>query len=140
MSLNHVVIWVDSEEAHLIHFNEDPSEPDPGAHVARISHGHIKPGVTRYGSMADHTRYFREIIQAILGSIEILLIGPSEEKHELMRYIVRHHRPVAAHVVGVITADHPTDGQLISFAQRYFRKTEQMRVDQISMSRRALNF
>lgn len=139
MSFNHVVIWVDSESAHLIHFQDEPAEQEPGKIACLPNHDHIKPGVTTYGGMADHARYFREIIQAILGSIEILLVGPSDEKHDLMRYIIAHHRPIAEHIVGIIDAEHQTDGQLISFARRYFRKIEQMRLNQIKLFRHAVH-
>ena len=31
-----------------------------------------------------------------------------------------HEHPIAAHIVGTETVDHPTDGQMVAFAKNYF--------------------
>lgn len=135
MVFNRVVIWVDHEEAHLIHFNLDTSEKELKTILLTQPQAHIKLGVIGAGPGNDHVRFFKDILHAILAASEILLVGANEEKHDLMSYIIRHHRAIAEKVVGVVTADHPSDDQLLRFGFRYFAKIDQMRVDPIASLR-----
>jgi hypothetical protein len=135
MSFKHVVIWLDSHEAQLIHFDVDASGSEFERTRAGLSDSHSMTVIPAAGTTAVDARFFKEIVQGILGSIEILLIGPANEKHELMQYIVQHHRYTAQKIVGIITADHPAEGQLLTFARRYFKKIEQMRMDPIASLR-----
>ena len=139
MSFKHVVIWLDSHEAYLIHFDAGTSENVLIRTHAYLSDPHSDSVLPSAAITAENARYFREIVQGILGSIEILLVGPANEKHELMRYIIQHHRYTAQKIVGVVTADHPAEGQLLSFARRYFKKIEQMRMDPFGSLRLAVH-
>jgi hypothetical protein len=54
-------------------------------------------------------------------------VGPSTAKLDLIRYVHQHEHALEPRVVGVETVDHPTDGQLIAYAKRYFERTDAMR-------------
>jgi hypothetical protein len=135
MSLNHVAIWIDHDEAHIIHFKFATLENELVRAYSYRPHIHIKS--RRTGSTLTGAAYFEEIVQAAQNSIEILLIGPGVEKYELMKYITAQHRFVAERIVGVVTAEQPSDAELLTFARSYFEKIDQMRVDPIQALRQS---
>jgi stalled ribosome rescue protein Dom34 len=54
----------------------------------------------------------------------VLVVGPGEAKHSFKRYVSERHGDVAKRVVGVETADHPTDGELLAMARRSFKRID----------------
>jgi hypothetical protein len=50
-----------------------------------------------------------------------LITGPASAKDELASYIRERHPNLAKLISAVEPADHPTDGQLIALARRFFR-------------------
>ncbi len=57
---------------------------------------------------------------------EVLVVGPAQAKHELVKYLQHHMPQLAKKVIGVETVDHPTDGQLLEHARRFFRAADRM--------------
>jgi hypothetical protein len=45
----------------------------------------------------------------------------------LLRYLREHNHLLEARVVGVETVDHPTDGQLVAHAKKYFGVIDRVR-------------
>ena len=64
--------------------------------------------------------FFEEVAKALGESEEILVLGPSTAKLELMRYMHKHHAATEKKIVGVETVDHPTDRQVVAYARHYF--------------------
>lgn len=115
------VVWIDHHEARV--FGVDDALFDeakvlaPAQHVAR----HPKPATREHDHPEDMHRFLREVAAALETAGQILIVGPSTAKLELLRYLGREARATELKVVGVETVDHPTDGQLIAYARRYFR-------------------
>jgi hypothetical protein len=57
---------------------------------------------------------------------EIVVTGPAQAKTELMVWLRRHAPATSARVLGVETLDHPTHGEIVAFARRYFRAKDRM--------------
>ena len=55
---------------------------------------------------------------------------PAQAKVAFRHYIDEKHRDVAKRVVGVETLDHPSDGELLAYARKYFVKVDQMLGDE----------
>lgn len=122
---NHVVTWIDHHEARLFTFEGDGLHTHVVvSHAHPAGHGH-RHHETRHAE-ADE-RFLSEVTAALAGADPILIVGPSTAKLELMRHLHRRAPETEAHVVGVETADHPTDGQVVAFARRYFRASDRMR-------------
>jgi stalled ribosome rescue protein Dom34 len=122
MSFNHAVVWLDQAEAHVIHFSRDAAESD----VIKTTSQHRKAGVVGNNRAEDSTAYMDEVAAAILGSEEILIVGPGMEKMAFIRHLHQHHADIAGKVVSVETVDHPNDGQLLAYARKYFVKADMM--------------
>jgi hypothetical protein len=56
----------------------------------------------------------------------VLIVGPSSAKLELSQYMKDHAATAAAKVVGIESADHPTGGQIVASARRYFRGIDRL--------------
>ncbi len=127
MSFNHVVAWIDHSEAHVIHFNAEAADSEVIKTHSKHSHLHGKSGSTGAGRTPESKQYFDDVSKALSGSSEILIVGPGQEKLELMKHLIRHHPAVADCVTSVESADHPSDGQLLKYARKYFVKVDIMR-------------
>ena len=60
------------------------------------------------------------------GAQEILVVGPAKAKLDLIKHIHKHHQDMVSNIVGVETLDHPTDGQLVAYARKYFHAKDRM--------------
>ena len=127
MSHSHAIVWMDSKEAHVFRFNASDVE-----HARIKAHNpfrkvHHKAGVIGAGHMSLDAGFFDQILEALQGVTEWLLVGPSAAKNELAKH-AEAHRPEQRHsLVGIETMDHPTDGELVDHARRAFKAIDRLR-------------
>lgn len=127
MPLSHVVVWLDHQEAHVIQFNADTHENSTVTTRSKHGHVHQKAGVVGSGHAAADQNYLHEVARAVAGCSEILIVGPGSAKLELIKHMNRHDPVIAEKVVGVETVDHPSDGQLLAYAKKYFLRVDNMK-------------
>ncbi len=125
MSFNHVVVWLDQAEAHVIHFTRDAAESEV-IKTSSVHSQHKKSGVDASVQSEQNPLYWNEIASAIEAAGEILIVGPGQEKLTLIKHLEKHHANIAGNVVSVETVDHPNDGQLLAYARKYFIKEDLM--------------
>ena len=123
---HHVAVWIDQQEARIYHIdakNVDAIKVEaPGRHV------HRHPTVTaEHAHPSDAQHFYGDVVRALQGAEEILIVGPAKAKLELIKYVHKHHPAFDARIVGVETVDHPSDGQLVAYARQYFRAADRMR-------------
>lgn len=123
---DHVVVWIDHHEAHVQSFTRDESD---SAFIQ--AHGKHRQVHHRKGSIAgakapEDTEFFSRVGQSLDGVHEVLVVGPAQAKHEFVKYLQHHMPQLAKQVIGVETVDHPTDGQLLDHARRFFRAADRM--------------
>jgi stalled ribosome rescue protein Dom34 len=122
----HAVIWIDHNEARVFHVH--PEAADEATVLAPQHHIHRHPkgrGEAREHPDDEH-RFFQEVAKALAGADAILLVGPSSAKLEFFRYVHTHEHALEPKVVGIETADHPTDGQIVARARSYFKGSDRM--------------
>jgi len=127
MSHSHAVVWMDAKEAHVFQFNaEDVETQRIKAHLpfAKIHH---KAGVIGAGHLHLDHHYFDEIAKALDGVQEWLLSGPGAAKDEMRAYLGTHHHELEKKLLAVEPSDHPTDGELLTHARRFFKAADRMR-------------
>ena len=122
-----VAVWLDHQEARIYHVAEgafdEASVKAPKQHV----HRHQKGATAEHNHPDDLRRFFGSVAQALEGAEKILVMGPSTAKLQFLRYAHEHAPAIESHVVGVESADHPTDGQLVAHIKRYFQVTDRVR-------------
>lgn len=127
MSLNHAVVWIDHQEAHVIQFNAEASESEIIKTKSKHKHVHQKSGTPGSGHFNADQNYLHQVIEAVSGAGEILIVGPGSAKLELIKHAHQHDTKISEKIVGVETVDHPTDGQLLAYAKKSFTKIDNMR-------------
>ena len=129
MSFNHAVVWLDHSEAHVMHFNSEAAETGKIRARSKHQHLHHKADSPGAGHSPQDQKYYHEVAQAVGDALEILIVGPSTAKLGLMKHMQKHDHVIAEKVVGIESVDHPSDGQLLAYARRYFDRVDRMRGD-----------
>ncbi len=127
MSHFHAVIWLDHSEAHVMHISPDDVEKSVVHPAHPHAHLHAKSGAVGAGRAKEDHAYYHAVVEAAQGAEEILVVGPAQAKLQLIKHIHAHDPKVAEKIIGVETIDHPSDGQLVAYARKYFRAVDQMR-------------
>jgi stalled ribosome rescue protein Dom34 len=122
----HAVVWIDHDEAHVIHFNAEQSEELTVHSKHRRSHLHHKSGQIGAGRTPADQSYLHEVAEALAGAGKILIVGPANAKAELEKHLRHHDKALAAAVVGIEAADHPSDGEILKLARKYFDGADRM--------------
>jgi stalled ribosome rescue protein Dom34 len=126
MSHYHAVVWLDHSEAHVMHFNADDVEKSVVHPTKPHAHLHSRSGTVGAGRQAEDKTYYHEVVEALKGSQEILIVGPAQAKLLLVKHIHAHDPSMADKIIGIETVDHPSDGQLVAYARKYFIAKDRM--------------
>ncbi len=122
----HAVVWIDHREARVFHFNPAEAErlvirpDDPTRHI------HHKANSIGSGHAAEDQNFLEAVAQSIADAGAVLITGPSNEKTELIKHIQKRHPGLMAIIKAVETVDHPSDGQLVAYARKYFKAEDLM--------------
>jgi hypothetical protein len=127
VSHTHAVVWIDHTQAHVLHFNLDESEASAVIPKEPHRHLHHKRGSIGPGNVAPDNAYLDEIAALLADAGEILIVGPSGAKLQLLHRVKEKHAAVAKKVVGMETVNHPSEGELLKFARKYFVAADRMK-------------
>jgi len=123
----HAFIWIDHRLAKVFHFNTDVHDIDlvhsshPGQHI------HHKANSGDSGHAAVDKNFLERVVQAVAGAGAILIAGPGAAKTELHTHIKHLHPQMVEKISAVEALDHPSDGELLAHARRFFRADDRMR-------------
>ena len=113
MSLFHAVVWIDHHGAKLLQFDAAQVQV---RHLQEHSHNTRQHGS---GVRSEH-EFFGEVCNSLAGTVEVLVTGPHTALSDFRHYVTKHRPASAAQIVGWEITDHPTEGQLLALARRYF--------------------
>jgi stalled ribosome rescue protein Dom34 len=123
MSVRHVAVWIDRQEAKVFHV--DPKGFD--AKRIEAPHHHLTRKAEEQGHHAGGERFFQDVAAALKDADKILVVGPSSAKLDFLRHVLKHDHALEARILGVETLDHPTDGQLAAYVRHYFHGEDRLR-------------
>lgn len=116
----HAVVYIDHAEALILEFADN----DVTEHRVRPKdrHGNIhhKAGSIGSGHEHDSKAYHTEIVARLKPTHEILIAGHGTAKDELASFIRDHVPALAPRIMGVETVDHPSKGELVALARKFF--------------------
>jgi len=121
MTTFHAVVWLDHTQAHVLMFDKEHVE----SQRVKARHQHTP----KRGHVGADKDFFAQIVQSLQGVAEILVTGPANAKIEFRDYCKHHAHAVDKAIVDVVSADHPTDAQLVAMARQYFLKYDQTAAD-----------
>jgi stalled ribosome rescue protein Dom34 len=132
MSHYHAVVWIDHAEAHVMHISPEDVESSvlrPKNAHQKLHHkrGNDKGGAVGSGRAPEDQEFYHSVVEALKGAQEILIVGPANAKLNLVKHIHSHDQAMIDKVIGVESADHPTDAQLVAYARKYFVAADRMR-------------
>jgi stalled ribosome rescue protein Dom34 len=122
----HAIAWIDHREARIFHFNASEMDllvlqPENPTH-----HLHHKANSIGSGNSAEDHDFFQHVAEAVMDAGELLIVGPANAKTELAKYIKQHIPALSEKIAAVETVDHPSDGELVAMARKYFKVDHQM--------------
>lgn len=115
----------------MIYFSPTASESEVIKTRSTHKNVHHKSGSVSGARAEPDQHYLHEVIQAVMESKEILIVGPGSAKLDLMKHATKHDHAIAEKVVGIETVDHPSDGQLLAYAKKYFAKVDALKGDTV---------
>ena len=124
--LSKSIVWMDSSEAHVFRFDARDVEKSRLKAHRPFRKIHHKAGAIGAGHEPLNASYFDDIAATLEGVHEWLLTGPGAAKEQMLSHVRRHHLPLEKSLYGVEDLDHPTDGQLIDHARRFFKAADRM--------------
>lgn len=119
MSFNNAVVWIDHTKAQVIHFDADAADSESMKTHSTHPHPHKRHGDT-HANEADNTQFFNDIAASLTDAQQILVVGPAQEKTVFVSHLTANLPAVAAKIKAVETVDHPSNGELLAHARKYF--------------------
>jgi stalled ribosome rescue protein Dom34 len=129
MSYLHSVVWIDHHHATVIDFTFDDTQVIEVDRVGGQQQVHRRSGVPGSGKAPIDHQFFDEVAAAVGDAVELLIVGPGVAKTEFQHDLVTRHESLAKKVVAVQSADHPSPGELLAFARKYFKRVDALRGD-----------
>ena len=122
----HALVWIDHREAKVFHFNLEESETTFVRSHHPNQHLHHKANSGDSGHAPVDNEFLGRVVSALGEAGAILITGPASAKTELSSYIKRSHPSLAGRISAIETADHPSDGDLLAHARKFFRADDRM--------------
>lgn len=116
----HAVVCIDHAEALVYEFAEGDVTEHRIQAKNREGNIHHKAGSIGSGHAHDSKAYLTAVADALQPSHEILIVGHGTAKDEFARFIRDHVPALAPRIMGVETVDHPTKGEILAFARKFF--------------------
>ncbi len=126
MSYSHAVVWIDHQEACLIHFDADDHATARIRATEGKEHLHHHEGSLGDGRAKTHPHYFKSVAAALESAKEVLVVGPGTAKNEFIHYLDALAPALRAKVRGVESSDRISDGELLAMAKVWFVPTDRM--------------
>ena len=122
----HAAIWIDHEEARIFHIPEKLDESM--GHAPRLAiHKHPKGHEGAIEHSDDAKWFFDQVARSLDGIDEVFIFGPSAAMLDFFRYVHGHDRSLEPRIVGIETAAHRIDGQIVASAKKHFKLGDSIR-------------
>jgi stalled ribosome rescue protein Dom34 len=122
----HAIVWIDHREAKVFPFDAGEVERVVVESHAAGRHTQHRANVTGAGHRGVDKEFFGRVADALEGVGAILITGPANAKLEFRNFLNEHRPELAKLVSAVETLDHPSDGELLGLARRFFKADDRM--------------
>jgi hypothetical protein len=119
MSSFRAVVWLDHHKAIVQQFDADSAQVK---HLAGHEHD---TGKHNSGVRTQH-EFFGEVCDALAGVKEILVTSSHVVQIDFKHYIEKHRAHLAPDVAGWEVVDHPSEGELLAMARKFFVEHDRM--------------
>ena len=122
----HALVWIDHREAKVLYFDADSSQSVTVHNSHAHQNLHHKANSTDSGHVPVDKEYLHRVVAELATAGAILIVGPGSAKSELRTYLQQQYAKLAAKVSAVESIDHPTEGQLLAHARKFFVADDRM--------------
>jgi stalled ribosome rescue protein Dom34 len=122
----HAVVYIDHAVATIFEFAESGMTEHRILASDRNGNIHHKAGSMGSGHAHDSKTYLTAVADALQSSREILIVGHGTAKNEFARFIRDHVPALAPRIMGVETVNHPTNGEIVALARKFFEAKDLM--------------
>jgi stalled ribosome rescue protein Dom34 len=121
MAKNHSIVWIDHHKSVVWNFTDDEESKSVVKSHDQHEHTHLRSSPHGgHKAQGDH-EFFEDVSKTLVQANEVLVIGPAATKDEFATFIRAKHPAIAACLVGVESADHPSDAELLAYARKHFK-------------------
>lgn len=113
-------VWIDHHEARIFRVGAARVDESIVKAPEHRIHRHPKGPTGAHEHPDDMRRFFADVAGALETAERILIVGPSTAKLHFLRYLHEEKSRLESRIVGLETADHPTDRQLVAHIKHYF--------------------
>ena len=117
---NHAVVWIDHRHAQVMHIEHERDALQIINAAEEKEHLHHRANAVGDGKSRPHPEYFRNVIAAVGASKEILVVGPSGAKTELLKFAKQHAKDFAQRVGKIETLGRISTGEQADYARHFF--------------------
>jgi len=119
-------VWIDHREAKIFGVSVDDADEVVIHDKHSPAHIHRRADQVHMGKSGVDRTFMDEIASKLGGFRGFIIVGPGTARAELAGYLAESYPMLAKRIWGIEPADHPTDGQLIAAARKYFRAASRM--------------
>lgn len=123
----HAIIWIDHHQAKVFRFNASDVDRDIIRPHDPTVHLHHKANVIGNGHAPVDKDFLRRVTESVSEAGAIMIVGPASAKTELASYVSAHAPRLATRLSAVEAADHPSDGELVALARKFFRANDRIK-------------
>ena len=121
--MNPYVVWLDSEHAKIFKLLPGgKSEQEVLKSGVRKDH-HTGPSNQGSAHHQAEEHFLHDLAGKLKPAVEVLVVGPGIAKSHFKHHLEKHHHSdLLKKVVAFENMDHPTDGQIVDMAHKFFKK------------------
>ena len=119
-------VWIDHREARVYAIARDNSDLTEITSDSPVHHIHRKADHVGLGTVPADPEFLGDVAKALSPAKAILICGPGKARTELAGYLNDHAPAVGKRVWAIEAMDHPTDGEVVALARKYFRAADRM--------------
>lgn len=119
-------VWIDHQEARIFGISLDDADKSVVTDERPKHHIHRKADHVHLGTEPMSPEFLAEVATALQPAKAILIAGPGKARTELAGYLNDKHPALAKRIWAIEPMDHPSDGELIAAARKYFHAATRM--------------
>ncbi len=128
MTRYHAAVWIDYQHARICWIGRDEAEIETVVDEGPVHHVHRKADHVGRGSKPIARDFLKKVAEALRPARAILITGPSRARTDLAAYLNEEVPALGKQVWDVEPMDHPSDGELIAAARKFFHSEDRMHV------------
>lgn len=117
----HTIVWIDHKRARIIRLQAEATD-DSTIQGQHFIQKHRSDSDATKDQPDDTWQFFQRIAHALADAAWTVLVGPAAARLEFLSYVHRHDPRLESKLIVIDSLEHPLDGQIVEYAQQYFRR------------------